>query len=132
MLVLLSLASDTLNLMYPIWYFIFAVVGFAGVVTLLLPSFYRTICCFRPQNLKTRYNAEWSIVTGGSSGIGKAIVEKLCQQNINVIILAVDDEVLKNTAAELTAKYPNVEIISVGADLSKTGYMELLEKKTKT
>ena len=131
MLVLFSLASDTLNLMYPIWYFIFAVVGFAGVVTLLLPSFYRTICCFRPQNLKTRYNADWSIVTGGSSGIGKAIVEKLCQQNINVIILAVDDEVLKNTAAELTAKYPNVEIISVGADLSKTGYMELLEKQTK-
>ena len=120
---------------YLLWnrviYFIYALIGALGLVTLFLPSLYRTVCCFRPQNLKTKYNAKWAVVTGGSSGIGKAIVEKLCSQAINVIILAVPDELLTETTALMSRKYPKLEIIPVGADLSGDGYMEALNKVTK-
>ena len=116
---------------FPIMYGFFALVGGLGVITLFLPSLYRTICCFRVQNLKKKYEAEWAIVTGGSSGIGKAIVDKLCSQDINVIILAVPDQLLTDTTKEMSAKYPNVNVFQVGADLSKPGYMESLNKVTK-
>ena len=120
---------------YLLWnrfiYIIYALIGALGLVTLFLPSLYRTVCCFRPQNLQTKYNANWAVVTGGSSGIGKAIVEKLCSQAINVIILAVPDELLTETTAQMSRKYPKLDIIPVGADLSKPGYMEALNKVTK-
>jgi short-subunit dehydrogenase len=133
MLVMLTMTEDILTHLttaYPYMLVFFACVGFAGVATLFLPSLYRTLCCFRPQNLRTKYQAEWAIVTGGSSGIGKAIVDKLCSQDINVIILAVPDDLLTETAREMSLKYSGVDIIPVGADLSRPGYMEALEEVT--
>jgi len=35
--------------------------------------------------------ASWAIVTGGTSGIGREIVERLAQQGLNIIIAAVDN-----------------------------------------
>lgn len=32
------------------------------------------------QNVKNKYGATWALVTGGSSGIGKAVVRKLASQ----------------------------------------------------
>jgi len=53
-----------------------AVVGALSLFTYLIPTFYHKIA-HRQQNLKKKYNASWALVTGGSSGIGLAIVEKL-------------------------------------------------------
>jgi short-subunit dehydrogenase len=133
MLVLLSIITSIpfSTTVFSIVYGFFALVGALGVITLFLPSFYRAICCFRVQNLKHKYKAEWAIVTGGSSGIGKAIVDKLCSQDINVIILAVPDQLLNDTTKEMSTKYPNVKVLKVGADLSKTGYMNSLNEITK-
>jgi short-subunit dehydrogenase len=80
--------------------------------------------------LKKKYNAEWAIVTGGSSGIGKAISEKLASQGINVIIVAVPDNLLPETVKELSRDYPKLQFIPVGVDLSKPGYMEAVAKAT--
>lgn len=33
-----------------------------------------------PQDLKKKYNAKWALVTGASSGIGRALAEKMAQQ----------------------------------------------------
>jgi NADP-dependent 3-hydroxy acid dehydrogenase YdfG len=55
--------------------------------------------------LKKKYDAKWALVTGGSSGLGKALSEKLAQQGLNVVIAALGDDLLKNTTAELKAKY---------------------------
>ena len=60
--------------------------------------------------------------------VGKAISEKLCAQGINVIILAVPDELLENTSAELRKAYPDVQVEAVPADLSRPGFMEALDK----
>ena len=37
-----------------------------------------------PQDLKKKYGAEWAIVTGGSSGIGKSIGDFLFEKGFEV------------------------------------------------
>ena len=66
----------------------------------------------------------------GSSGIGRAISEKLASQGINVIIVAVADDLLPNATSELRRDYPALEFIPVGVDLSKPGYMEAVATAT--
>jgi short-subunit dehydrogenase len=82
-------------------------------------------------NLKKKYNAEWALVTGASSGIGKAIVEKLCAQETNVVMVALDNEVFTNTFNEIKTKFPKLKFIKVGCDLSKGDYMTPIIDATK-
>jgi len=59
-----------------------------------------------PQDLKEKYQAQWALVTGGSSGIGRAIVDRLALQGLNVCVVSIDDDLLKNTVKELKAAFP--------------------------
>lgn len=91
---------------------------------------------WRPQNLRAKYGMGengWAVVTGGSSGIGKAIVEMLAEQGINVVIVAVADETLERTTEELRQRYwlAGVRFIPVGVDLSSPGhYMDDIRAAT--
>mmetsp|Transcript_31396 Transcript_31396/g.46300 ORF Transcript_31396/g.46300 Transcript_31396/m.46300 type:complete len:320 (-) Transcript_31396:310-1269(-) len=108
---------------------LFGVLGFLGILTLFLPGFVH--CLLKPQDLRKKYNAEWAIVTGGSSGIGKSIVERLCQQGINVIIVAFPEKMLDETTEEMTHRFPKVKVVKVGMDLSRKGFMEAIDKETR-
>jgi len=85
------------------------------------------------QNLKKKYGAEWSLVTGASSGIGKSLAEALAAQELNVVLVALDDNLLKETFEELKKKYPKVEFRSVGVDLTRAdgAYMTPIEQATR-
>lgn len=48
-------------------------IGLISILTYIIALFIQQIALRLPQNLKRKYNAEWGIVTGASSGIGKAI-----------------------------------------------------------
>ncbi len=85
------------------------------------------------QDLKKKYAAEWALVTGASSGIGKSLAEALAAQGLNVVLVALDDGLLKETFAELKARYPSVEFRSVGVDLTRADgeYMGPIERATR-
>ena len=64
--------------------------------------------------MKKRYDAEWALVTGASSGIGRAIVEKLAGQEINVVMVALDDQVLTDAHSDLCKQHPKLKFIKLG------------------
>lgn len=82
------------------------------------------------QDLKKKYNASWGLVTGGSSGIGFSIAQKLAHQGVNVVIAAVDDSILHSSVERLQKDFPDVEVRSVGVDLARDGYMDTIKKAT--
>jgi hypothetical protein len=91
------------------------------------------VCAFlyREQNLKKKYDASWALITGSSSGIGKALAERLLQQGMNVCLVALGDDVFKSTLKELEEKYPACEVRGVFADLSSPAFVPSLIDQTK-
>lgn len=61
---------------------------------------------------------KWLVVTGGTKGIGKAIVEKFASKGFNIITCARNIKELKQLTTELHQKYPAIEIQTFKADLS--------------
>jgi hypothetical protein len=74
--------------------FIATVLTVLSLLTYFIPLIFRLIPR-PPQNLAVKYSSTWAFVSGGSSGIGLSIVERLASQGINVgdnlIVLYVGD-----------------------------------------
>jgi len=100
------------------------------LVAYSIPQIYMAL---RPvPDLKKRYNAKWALVTGAGSGIGKAIAFKLASQGLNVVIVTLDDDCLKQTMKELKQMYAELEFRSVGVAFSPgVDYMEKIKAATK-
>jgi len=100
------------------------------LVAYLIPQLFMA---FRPvPNLKTKYNAEWALVTGSGSGIGKALAFKLASQGLNIVLVSLDDKFLKETMQEIQAAYPEQEFREIGVNFAPgVNYMEKIIKGTK-
>ncbi|GAX76766.1 hypothetical protein CEUSTIGMA_g4213.t1 [Chlamydomonas eustigma] len=85
---------------------------------------------FKTQNLKKRYNAQWALVTGSSSGIGKALAFKLARQGLNVVLVALGDKLLDDTFEEFKAAFPKQQFRKVPANLGKDGYLPEISRAT--
>eukprot|EP00026_Physarum_polycephalum_P005824 Phypoly_transcript_05863.p1 GENE.Phypoly_transcript_05863~~Phypoly_transcript_05863.p1 ORF type:complete len:311 (-),score=49.90 Phypoly_transcript_05863:88-1020(-) len=99
-------------------------------LTFLIPYFIHTFL-LKEQNLKEKYNAKWALVTGASSGIGRAISEKLAKQGINIVLVALQDQLLTDVHQSLSRQYPKLEFRAVGVDLTRDTYMEPIIEATK-
>lgn len=89
--------------------------------------------CIRPiPNLKKKYDAEWALVTGSGTGIGKALAFQLAKQGLNVVLVSLDDEHLKTTMKEIQEAFPNLEFRSVGVTFSPgVPYLKKIIQATK-
>jgi short-subunit dehydrogenase len=116
-----------------LWYVFAYVAGWIGIIGCLTYAIMQLLqqAC-KPQDLKAKYKADWALVTGASSGIGKAIAIRLAEQKINVVLVALDDPALSNTTAELRKKFPALTFRPVGVNLGKAGeYMGPIVEATK-
>ncbi|KAI8908512.1 hypothetical protein EDD86DRAFT_207869 [Gorgonomyces haynaldii] len=107
-------------------YAVYGLALFAAVslTTYIVPCIIQAL--LPAQNLKERYNATWALVTGGSSGIGLAIVERLASEGINVVVAALDDDLMAKCKETLPKTYKNVEFVFVNVDLSNPKFMDQL------
>jgi len=89
------------------------------------------VSLFGSQDLKKKYGAEWAVVTGASSGIGKSLTMKLAEQGINVVLVAIKEPLLDQTFDKVVKKFPDRKFIKVGTNLGKPGYLEDIKAATK-
>lgn len=83
------------------------------------------------QNLRKKYGAEWALVTGSSSGIGKSIAQRLALDGLNVVLVALNEPLLDKTFDELKQTFPDREFVKVGVNLGAPGYLDKVADATK-
>jgi short-subunit dehydrogenase len=59
------------------------------------------------------------IITGGTKGIGRAIIEKFASEGFDIITCARNTKDLKQLKAEIGSKYKTTQLLTFTADLSK-------------
>ena len=109
---------------------LFAIPTAIWLVAYILPIIYMSL---RPvPDLKKRYNASWALVTGAGSGIGKSLAFKLASQGLNVVVVSLDDDFLKETIKQLKEKYPDLQFRAVGCSFAPgVDYMAAIREATK-
>ncbi|KAL3801702.1 hypothetical protein ACHAW5_010042 [Stephanodiscus triporus] len=86
------------------------------LIAYLIPQVYMSTIRSVP-NLKERYDgASWALVTGSGSGIGRALSFKLADQGLNVVLVSLDDDHLRDTVKCLRERYASLEFRSVGCN----------------
>ncbi|RMG82212.1 MAG: SDR family oxidoreductase [Bacteroidetes bacterium] len=71
-----------------------------------------------------------ALVTGGTKGIGKAIVEKLLQLGHDVFFVARTPQDIKEVTSQWKQQYPNRQVIGFSADLTQNSSIENIFRAT--
>lgn len=79
----------------------------------------------KKENLVNRYG-ETALVTGASSGIGRAFARRLAEEGFSLVLVARNEKALNELAAELRAKF-NTRVIVIAVDLTDEASAEQIE-----
>lgn len=66
---------------------------------------------------------KYYIITGGSRGIGKQVAYSMAEAGYNIVLIARNEETLKEVCADIKSKY-SVDVLYKVCDLSKTETIE--------
>lgn len=69
------------------------------------------------------------VVTGGTKGIGRAVVNKFASAGFDVATCSRNEADLRELAAELAGEFPNCQIFTFVADMSKRNDVEAFTQK---
>ena len=75
--------------------------------------------------MKTKY----TVITGASSGIGRAVALKFAKRNKNLILIARRKNLLEDLKSEILEKNPDLDIIVIDFDLTDVGKIPKLYSK---
>lgn len=78
-----------------------------------------------------RMNMNYALVTGGSSGMGLEYARQLAQRGYNVIIAALYQEETDAAKEKIATEFHDVDIVSIGIDLSKSDSASLLYERVR-
>ena len=62
---------------------------------------------------------DYALVTGTTSGIGKAFCELLAELGFNLVLVSRDSQRMKQQSQQLQHRYGNIQIQIIKADLAK-------------
>lgn len=80
------------------------------------------------KHLNKKYGP-WAVVTGASTGIGKAISKQLAQQGLNIVAVARSETNLANLKQELESKHA-ISVETISEDLSRPESSDSIAEKT--
>ncbi|XP_058818547.1 hydroxysteroid dehydrogenase-like protein 1 [Topomyia yanbarensis] len=66
----------------------------------------------------TKRYGQWAVISGGSDGIGRQYARFFARKGLNIVIIALPDEKLKQTAEEIESTF-HVQVKRISADFSK-------------
>ena len=70
------------------------------------------------KNIKKKFGS-WTVVTGATDGIGKAMAFEFARRGLNVVLISRSKDKLDECAVEIKAKYPKVEVKVLKVDYGK-------------
>ncbi|MEL6190934.1 MAG: SDR family NAD(P)-dependent oxidoreductase [Bacteroidota bacterium] len=78
------------------------------------------------QRIISKYGT-WAIVTGASSGLGKALAEELAAAGMNLILVARREEILNSMAQKFKSQF-GISTVTLSADLSSPKGLEAVKE----
>jgi 17beta-estradiol 17-dehydrogenase / very-long-chain 3-oxoacyl-CoA reductase len=105
----------------PVWFISLAALGALYLSAACLPLLaHLALCLRRPIDLRRRYGT-WAVITGPTTGLGKATAMELASRDISLVLLDLDAANLRSVSDSICRAYPSIKTKTVVFDLSLVG-----------
>ncbi len=74
------------------------------------------------------FEGKTAVITGGASGIGRAIAERCAKEGMNIVLADIEEKALTDTKKELETK--GASVYAIKTDVSKINELETLADRT--